>query len=177
MIKKMKRIGVFLILAIVAFFGFQFIKPSLAPSTSPSPVISSNPSSPCHIRGALPDPSCTPGVIDPAVTQDNLQDTICVPGYTKTVRPSVTFTNSLKVQQITEYGYIDTNLHDYEEDHLISLELGGAPSDPKNLWPEPGGSPNPKDKIENLCHKKVCDGEIPLADAQHDIATNWPAAC
>jgi hypothetical protein len=28
------------------------------------------------------------------------------------------------------------NPKDYEEDHLISLELGGAPRDPKNLWPQ-----------------------------------------
>ena len=173
----MKRIGVFLVLILVAFLGFQFVKPAVSPSSKPTPVVASDPNAPCHIRGVLPDPNCTPGVIDPAVTQDNIQDTICVPGYTKTVRPPVTFTNSLKTQQITEYGYTDTSLHDYEEDHLISLELGGAPSDPKNLWPEPGRSPNPKDHIENVCHQKVCDRQISLAKAQDEIATNWPTAC
>ena len=28
-------------------------------------------------------------------------------------------------------------MSDYQEDHLISLELGGNPTDPRNLWPEP----------------------------------------
>jgi hypothetical protein len=83
----------------------------------------------------------------------------------------------LKKQQILDYGYSDTNLKNYEEDHFISLELGGAPADPQNLWPEPGASPNPKDRIENLCHKKICNGEITLAQAQQQIATNWPTAC
>jgi hypothetical protein len=91
----------------------------------------------CHSLDGLPDPVCTPGAADPRVTQDNLQTTICVSGYTTRVRPSTSYTNALKRTQITEYGYTDTNLADYEEDHLIPLELGGHPSDPRNLWPEP----------------------------------------
>jgi len=31
--------------------------------------------------------------------------------------------------------YVDKAPSHYEEDHLISLELGGNPRDPKNLWP------------------------------------------
>jgi hypothetical protein len=131
----------------------------------------------CQIQGVLPDSSCTPGAIDPQVTQDNIDQTICKTGYTKTVRPPVSYTNKLKRQQIADYGYSDKNLQDYEEDHLISLELGGNPTDPKNLWPEPGASPNPKDKIENLCNKKVCSRQITLEQAQREIATNWTTAC
>jgi hypothetical protein len=59
----------------------------------------------------------------------------------------------------------------YEVDHLISLELGGSNSI-KNLWPEPG-FPNPKDKLENRLHAMVCNGQLSLLQAQHDIATNW----
>jgi hypothetical protein len=62
---------------------------------------------------------------------------------------------------------------DYEYDHLVSLELGGAVNDPRNLWPEPGGSPNPKDSVEDALHRMVCDGEITLTEAQHIIATGW----
>jgi hypothetical protein len=131
----------------------------------------------CHINGVLPDSSCTPGAIDPRVTQDNLYQTICSKGYTQIVRPPVSYTNKLKLQQIIAYGYADKNLRDYEEDHLIPLEVGGNPTDPKNLWPEPGDSPNPKDKIENLCNRKVCDQEITLANAQLEIAANWTTAC
>src|ERR1035437_6991394 len=156
-------------------------KPIEYVTTNPSPAATAsaktNITSLCHINGVLPDQLCTPGAIDPKVTQDDLYQTICSKGYTKTVRPPTSYTNKLKVQQILEYGYVDKNLKDYEEDHLISLELGGSPTDPKNLWPEPGSSPNPKDKIENLCKKKVCDGEITLTKAQQEIATNWETAC
>ncbi len=131
----------------------------------------------CHEKDGLPDPTCTPGSTNFAVTQANIAATICTSGYTKTIRPPVSYTQSLKKQQIIAYGYVDKNFGDYEEDHLISLELGGNPTDPKNLWPEPGASPNPKDSIENICHQKVCDGEIALATAQKEIATDWKTAC
>ncbi|MEU0822991.1 hypothetical protein, partial [Streptomyces mirabilis] len=85
----------------------------------------------------LPDSSCTPGSYNPNVTQSNIGSTICVSGWTATVRPPTSYTNPLKAQGIIDYGYSDTNMSDYEEDHLVPLELGGAPRDPGNLWPEP----------------------------------------
>ncbi|MDE2185122.1 MAG: HNH endonuclease, partial [Alphaproteobacteria bacterium] len=63
----------------------------------------------------------------------------------------------------------------YEVDHLIPLELGGA-NDIANLFPE-AAKPTPgfheKDLVENYLHQKVCDGEVALAYAQQQIATNW----
>lgn len=134
-------------------------------------------SSNCVSVDGLPDKQCTPGAIDPTVTQDNIDQTICVAGYSQTVRPSSSYTDELKIEQISQYNFTDTNTKDYEEDHLISLELGGAPQDPANLWPEPGASPNPKDKIENLCHKKICNHQISLKQAQLEIASDWHTAC
>lgn len=131
----------------------------------------------CHSINGRPDLGCTPGVANPNVTQANIYSTICVSGYTTTIRPSTSYTNALKTQQIREYGYTDTNLSDYEEDHLIPLEVGGDPTNPKNLWPEYGKIPNPKDSIENLCHSKVCSGQISLAEAQKEIVTDWYTAC
>ena len=84
-----------------------------------------------------PDPALTPGALNPAVTQTTIGSTICVSGWTTTVRPSSSFTTALKIKQIVQYGYSDTQTSAYEEDHLISLELGGAPADARNLWPEP----------------------------------------
>lgn len=129
----------------------------------------------CHMNGELPDTTCTPGVVNPDVTQANINQTICVSGYTKTIRPSASYTDNLKSQQLVQYGFNDS-IHLHEEDHLISLELGGAPSDPKNLWPEPHASPNPKDKVENFLRSAVCTGRISLAEAQRRIATNWVSA-
>jgi hypothetical protein len=64
---------------------------------------------------------------------------------------------------------------DYEYDHVVPLELGGAVNDPRNLWPEPGASPNPKDAVEDELNQKVCDGQLTLARAQRAITTNWVA--
>jgi hypothetical protein len=64
-------------------------------------------------------------------------------------------------------------LHAYEYDHLVPLELGGAPNDPRNLWPEPGASPNPKDELEDRLREMVCSGELRLVAAQREIADNW----
>ena len=123
----------------------------------------------------------TPGAINPAVTQSNIHQTICVTGYTATIRPPSSYTTQLKIQQLHS-GYAvggDMNASDYEEDHLISLELGGAPSDPRNLWPEYYNSSigaRVKDKVENALHRLVCSGVIKLKTAQHLIATDWRGA-
>ncbi|WP_157429913.1 hypothetical protein [Actinomadura oligospora] len=135
----------------------------------------------CHASSlnpatSRPDPRCQPGATNPAVTQATIHRTICVPGYSKRIRPPSSYTSALKRQQIKEYGYRDTTMSHYEEDHLIPLSLGGAPRDPKNLWPEPGGSPNPKDGIEFKLYKAVCAGKVSLRAAQKAIATNWTTA-
>ena len=116
-----------------------------------------------------------PGAIDPAVTQGNLGRTICRSGYSESVRPSESITEREKIASLRSYGDRKP-VHDYEYDHLVSLELGGAPNDARNLWPEPGASPNPKDSLENLLHRRVCDHEMTLAVAQRAIAQNWVAA-
>jgi hypothetical protein len=126
----------------------------------------------------LPDSSRTPGALNPDVTQSNIAATICVSGWTATVRPASSVTTALKQRQIAA-GYTyqgDTNLSDYEEDHLIPLELGGAPADPSNLWPDPYNAPDGakvKDTVENKLHDLVCARTLSLADAQHAIASSW----
>ncbi|OBS09684.1 hypothetical protein Thpro_022012 [Acidihalobacter prosperus] len=134
-------------------------------------------------RDALPNPRLTPGALNPAVTQANIHETICVRGYTRSIRPPERYTESLKRRQIREYDYPqDMNrLWFFEEDHLISLELGGSPSSPRNLWPEPhrvagGWGSYAKDRLENKLNHLVCSGRLPLADAQRMIARNWISA-
>ncbi len=127
----------------------------------------------CHIvNGGLPDPKCTPGAINPSVIQDNIKNTICVAGYSKTVIPPVSYTTPLKIKLMKSYGLTDSRSN-YEFDHLISLEIGGNPVDVKNLWPEPGyGQYNfhIKDRFENYLHKAVCNGSMGLSEAQKQIA-------
>ncbi len=132
----------------------------------------------CRARGrgrySSPDPGCTPGAVNPAVTQGTIGRTICVRGWTKTVRPPESITAIEKLASMAAYGDGGPP-GGYEYDHLVSLELGGAANDARNLWPEPGGSPNPKDSVEDRLHRMVCDGQIRLARAQHIIATGWAA--
>ena len=116
------------------------------------------------------DPARTPGVPDPSVTQDNIAITICVSGYTAKVRPSSSFTTKLKIAQLAaDPRYIDHDPKHYEEDHAISLELGGAPSDPLNLWPEAHVRSGKVDADENRLHAAVCAGATTLAAAQVEI--------
>ena len=126
--------------------------------------------------GDLPDSTLTPGAIDPAITQDNIQETVCVKGYTKTVRPPAYYTNKLKKSQLIDYGFADQNPKHYEEDHLIPLSIGGAPKDPLNLWPQTRLSEwdaAKKDVLELRLYKMVCNGEISLDDARQGISKNW----
>ncbi len=188
---KWTTLIILLVVAAFAFYKFSQTSPSnpvpvtnqTSPTATPQASSSASPAfgkiiktSGCVSVNGLPDSQCTPGDIDPKVTQDNISQTICVSGYTKTVRPPVSYTNNLKVKQIQEYGYSDTSTKDYEEDHLISLELGGSPTSEANLWPEPYTitlNAKEKDKVENYLHEQVCSGKMKLLDAQTKIATNW----
>jgi hypothetical protein len=129
-----------------------------------------------------PDPALTPGALNPAVTQSTIGSTICVSGWTATIRPPSSYTTALKIDQVVAYGYSDTSTAAYEEDHLIPLELGGAPADPRNLWPQPytaslaDGRPtgaHVKDGFETKLKNEVCAGTITLAQAQSEIGDRW----
>jgi hypothetical protein len=127
-------------------------------------------------RAPLPNPSITPGAIDPAVTPHNLHDTVCVRGYTAKVRPDKRVTNRLKREQIRQYRYADTNPQPYEQDHLIPLSIGGNPTDPKNLWPQPREGEwgaEQKNDLEFVAYRLVCSGQLNLQEAQQRIAANW----
>ncbi len=149
----------------------------LAYSTASNDVVQAQPApGSCHAIGSglysRPDPACTPGALNPAVRQVTIERTICVEGWTDSVRPPESVTEPEKAASLAAYG--DTGpLSAYEYDHFVPLELGGATNDPRNLWPEPGDSPNPKDAVEDELREKVCDGRLSLAQAQREIVTNW----
>jgi len=111
--------------------------------------------------------SLTPGVVNLAVTQATLRTTVCRHGWTKTVRPPTTYTNDLKRRQLRARG-LRGPPSAYQEDHLISLELGGHPTDPRNLWPEPYPRAAEVDRIENELNAKLCSGRLTLAQVQRE---------
>jgi hypothetical protein len=109
----------------------------------------------------------TPGVVNPDVTQATIRQTICRRGWTKTIRPPSSYTDALKRKGLVQYG-LRGPPSAYQEDHLISLELGGNPTDPRNLWPEPYPRAAAVDKIENQLNEAVCSGRLTLAQAQRE---------
>jgi hypothetical protein len=59
---------------------------------------------------------------------------------------------------------------------VLQLSLDGNPIDGRNLWAEPRDTEygaKIKDELELRLMHLVCRGNLPLATAQHDIATNW----
>jgi len=126
-----------------------------------------------HHRVALsPDRASlrlTPGVINPGVTQATIRNTICKRGWTSSIRPPTSFTSNLKLRQMKLYGRTGEP-SDYQEDHLVSLELGGNPTDPRNLWPEPRPRAERVDRIENQLNAEICSGHITLAEGQRRIS-------
>ena len=134
-------------LAVVALLAFAAIRVGGGGSSAPA---------------VLASPTLTPGSLNPDVTQATIGSTICVRGWTATVRPPTSYTIALKARQLPEYGETGPPSA-YQEDHLISLELGGNPTDPGNLWPEPYPRAADVDRIENELNAKVCSGR---ADAR-----------
>jgi hypothetical protein len=116
----------------------------------------------------LPDPAITPGALNPNVLQATIRKTICKSGWTKTIRPPVRYTNALKLQQMVLYQETGSP-SSYEEDHFIPLELGGAPRNPENLWPEPHSQSSKSDPLETKLKRQVCRGITTLKKAQAAI--------
>jgi hypothetical protein len=129
----------------------------------------------------LPDPSCSPGAINPTLTVAVLK----TKGFTtKCVRDQST--SAAEKHQTYGWYKIKPPAHNTgstqtcELDHIISLELGGADT-LENLWPQCG--PNKvalnkryfkqKDAVENFLNREVKAGRMALSDAQHGIAEDW----
>ncbi len=174
-------------LSTIAFAGAAHTAPSglVYSSASTHAIQRQPPAGTCHMVGAglyaRPDPRCTPGAVNPAVTQATIGSTICRSGWTATVRPPERITEPEKLASVASYG-IHGSASGYEYDHYVPLELGGAGNDPRNLWPEPdyvnpaGFYLNPKDHTETALRRRVCDGTMTLARAQRLIATDWVSA-
>ena len=107
----------------------------------------------------------TPGALNPDVTQATIRSTICKRGWTRTIRPPASYTGDLKLRQMRRYVRTGSP-HEYQEDHLISLELGGDPTDQRNLWPEPYPRAAEVDQMENELNAQVCSGKLTLLEAQ-----------
>jgi hypothetical protein len=117
----------------------------------------------------VPSRKLTPGAVRKVA-----KDEVCSANVQASMVPV-----ALQRRVFEEYGIPNAPANAYEVDYLITPELGGA-ADIRNLWPEPYSATiwnaRVKDQLEDRLHQLVCDGQLDLATAQHDIATDWIAA-
>jgi hypothetical protein len=121
--------------------------------------------------GPIPDKQLTPGATLPVTTAE-----VCRAADTGETRPIPV---SMRQKVFQEYRTPESRASEYEVDFLITPGLGGA-DDIRNLWPEPYSATvwnaHVKDALEDRLHDMVCAGQLDLATAQRDIATDWISA-
>jgi hypothetical protein len=100
--------------------------------------------------------------IDPRVTQANISTTICVKGYTATVRPPRAVMYRIKRRMMRAQHVTYRRI----ADHIIALELGGAGRDLENIMLQTFAASKRKDQLENATRRSVCAGRITLAAGQ-----------
>lgn len=129
----------------------------------------------------LPDPTCTPGAINPTLNADVLRNpafrTCCVRNNATTEQQKA---STYDWYHITHPTHNTGQSQTSELDHLVSLELGGADT-LDNIWPQCGPPEvalgdryfKQKDMVENYLAAQVKAGSIDLGDAQEGIANDW----
>lgn len=152
----------------------------LAGCVSAPPTRDGPPDRSAPIEGTRRSPlSEPPGAYFDEVTQETVQTTICVSGWTATVRPSTSFTNGVKLLMLKRAGLPISDAQRYELDHFVPLALGGHPRSEDNLWLEPwNGTWNAKvkDHLERKLQVMVCVGQMTLSAARRAIQDGWKAA-
>ena len=135
------------------------------------PAASSGPSPHLALGGdtALPHSSLTPGAVAALTTAE-----LCAGA-----RPSRLVSLATRDRVLASYRMQHVAADSYELDALITPELGGT-TDAENLWPQLYASPvwnaRVKDELERLLPEMVCRGQVDLARAQREIASDWVAA-
>ena len=133
--------------------------------TSATTVVTPGPGQPSVI---LPDKKRTPGALNPRVRQSTIKKTICKSGWTTKIRPPVSYTNALKIKQMVLYEETGSP-SEYEEDHFIPLELGGATQEPEEPLARTALAVELSDPLETSLKRKVCKHVMTLKRARATI--------
>jgi hypothetical protein len=122
-------------------------------------------------------------VADPASDRASVPGAVVVPAppvadlcggsYVKKSTPPTSVTDPLKATQVAHGPFADKDPSHYIEDQLIPVELGGAPTDPRNLWPQTPDMAQVKDREEKRLRASMCHGDITLSAAQTEMLQNW----
>jgi hypothetical protein len=120
----------------------------------------------------LPDATLTPGAIASADAR-----VVCARGYARKRRPPyrARWWREIDDRVRREYGVPSRGAarRAWILDHDVAVELGGAPADRRNLWPQLRREATLKDRVEDALHQAVCAGRMPLARAQREIMADW----
>ena len=131
---------------------------------------------PAHAEDALPDPTMTPGAVDPLVTLSDICN-----GTTKERRPRTT---AACQRAFAAYSIPPADRGLYECDHLVPVAIGGS-SALTNLWPQPMDEAHRKDRLEVELQRRACvafrtlvpaEAAAVLAQEQREVADDWVAA-
>jgi hypothetical protein len=129
---------------------------ALAPTLAPAQI------------NAAPNYSPPPGALNPVVTQANIGQTICLRGWTKTVRLARTRTGSSGSRcRHAIYRADPATTRRTTSSHWSWAARRAIRT---NLWPQPWGQARRKDKWELAPNRAVCSSRMSLADARRKIA-------
>lgn len=135
-----------------------------------------------------PDNQTAPGDVNPDVSQSNIDETICMPGWSRQVRPPLSFTAPVK-SRLLHQQYPGAEPQEFELDHRVPIEDGGCTDCLSNLWLQPWRDPQHhtckpevmmdaacKDRLENYVHHQICIGHMTLEEGQAIFLGDWIAA-
>jgi len=134
------------------------------------------------VADALPRSATTPGAV---ISRERSR--VCERGYARAARhPYDSEWLRYRTAMFRAYRIPHALWRNYTVDHLVPIELGGAPFgvvrgawDLRNVWPEPKTEAPEKDAVENALHAAVCyrrgfrGVHLELIDAQRAIARDW----
>ena len=125
---------------------------------------------------ALPDPTMTPGEIDPSVGLDR----IC----NGTTRERRQVSPATRARVLAAYNVSEAAATGMEVDHLVPLAIGGS-NTAGNLWPQLWPEAVEKDALEREMQRRACvafrtlapvEAAEVLRQEQREIAEDWPEA-
>lgn len=132
----------------------------------------------CRVHGSLPDPRCTPGAVDPALSGPGARATVCSSSFARRPGPPPATLAAASRQALARYPEAAARPEAFVADRLIPRSLGGDPASPRNVWPLPRGAAlgvAQKRAVVAYLRRSVCSGAMSLHAAQADLRRDWLA--
>jgi len=115
------------------------------------------------------------GLCNPDVRADTIEHTICRKGDTKTVRLATSYRDEVKFGLMRKLETPQSESSLWVLDHIVALIFGGHPKSLANFQILSGSANSRKSRIEAKLSCFVCSGQMPLSQAQAEVAEDWEA--